>query len=104
MTNDNSMTINNIIDFIKDKKYIDNNNHISLFNYNFKGSYNEYCNIGNIYMNIFKDKFENIIIINDLEILIKYDNLTFNVNINNDNDNDNDNIYWYIVISYNDII
>ena len=34
MANINSMTINNIIDFIKDKSYINNNNKIIKYNYN----------------------------------------------------------------------
>ena len=96
-----SMTINNIIDFIRDKSYINNNNQITLYNYTFKGNIDEFNKIGNNYFNIFKDKFNNVII-NNSEIIINYDKLHFTFNLINDNDNDNDNandIYWYIVIT-----
>ena len=56
------MTINNIIDFIKDKSYINSNNQITLYNYTFKGNIDEFNKIGNNYFNIFKDKFNNVII------------------------------------------
>ena len=56
------MTINNIIDFIRDKSYINSNNQITLYNYTFKGNIDEFNKIGNNYFNIFKDKFNNVII------------------------------------------
>ena len=109
------MTINNIIDFIRDKSYINNNNQITLYNYTFKGNIDEFNKIGNNYFNIFKDKFNNVII-NNSEIIINYDKLHFIINLINDNDNENENenenendnenenantnaIYWYIVIT-----
>ena len=96
-----SMTINNIIDFIRDKAYINTNNQITLYNYTFKGNINEFNRFGNNYLNIFKDKFNNIVI-NDSKVIINYDKLHFIINLINDNDNDNANdndIYWYIVIT-----
>jgi hypothetical protein len=95
-----SMTINNIIDFIKNKSYINANNQINIYNYTFKSNINEFNKFGNNYFNIFKDKFNNVII-NDSNIIINYNNLHFIINLYNVNDNANDNandIYWYIVI------
>jgi hypothetical protein len=86
--NINSMTINNIIDFIRDKLYIDNN-------YTFRCNTYEYNNIGNIYIDIFKDKFNNVITINDNEVLFNYNNIIFNITIINDNND----IYWNIKIN-----
>ena len=90
MANINSMTINNIIDFIKDKSYINNNNQIIKYNYNFKGNINDFNN--NI--NIFKDKFNNVENINNSEVIITYNKLSFNIKFINDNND----IYWHILI------
>jgi len=87
--NINSMTINNIIDFIRDKSYTNDNN------YTFKCNSYEYNNIGNIYIDIFKDKFNNVITINDNEVLFNYNDITFDITIINDNND----IYWNINIS-----
>jgi hypothetical protein len=94
MANINSMTINNIIDFIKDKSYINNNNQIIKYNYNFKGNIIDFNNMGNNYINIFKNKFNNVENINNnSEVIIIYNNLSFNIKfINND-------IYWDIIIN-----
>uniref|UniRef100_A0A6C0EQJ4 Uncharacterized protein n=1 Tax=viral metagenome TaxID=1070528 RepID=A0A6C0EQJ4_9ZZZZ len=90
MANINSMTINNIIDFIKDKSYINNNNQIIKYNYNFKGNIIDFNN--NI--NIFKDKFNNVENINNSEVIITYNKLSFNIKFINDNND----IYWHILI------
>jgi|LakMenE01Jun11ns_1017448.scaffolds.fasta_scaffold9934357_3 hypothetical protein len=92
--NINSMTINNIIDFIKDKTYIDNNNQIIKCDYNFKGNINDFNNIGDIYINIFKDKFNIVENINNSEVIINYNNFSFNIKFTIDNND----IYWNIII------
>lgn len=99
--NINAMTINNIIDFIRDHLYIDKNNEIIEFDYSFKGNITEFNNIGiNNYMNIFKNKFNNYNIINPTNIIIKDNNLYFDIKIINDNNE----IYWNIIITENIII
>ena len=61
-----TITINNIIDFIRNKSYINTcNNEITLYNYNFKGDINEFNKFGNNYLNIFKKKYNNVIINNN---------------------------------------
>ena len=70
MVNINSMTINNIIDFIRDESYIDNNNQIIKYNYNFKGNIIDFNNMGDNYINIIKD----LIITNDTNLLL-YQNI-----------------------------
>jgi hypothetical protein len=95
MANINSMTINNIIDFIKDKSYINNNNQIIKYNYNFKGNIIDFNNMGNNYINIFKDKFNNVENINNSEVIIIYNNLSFNIKFIIDNND----IYWDIIIN-----
>jgi hypothetical protein len=93
--NINAMTINNIIDFIKDGLYLDENNEIIEVDYNFKGNITEFNNIGNDYLNIFKDKFKDFIIINNCNFMIIYNNIRFNIQIINNNENE---IYWNICI------
>jgi hypothetical protein len=95
MANINSMTINNIIDFIKDKSYINNNNQIIKYNYNFKGNIIDFNNMGNNYINIYKDKFNNVENINNSEVIIIYNNLSFNIKFIIDNND----IYWDIIIN-----
>ena len=95
MANINSMTINNIIDFIKDKSYINNNNQIIKYNYNFKGNIIDFNNMGNNYINIFKNKFNNVENINNSEVIIIYNNLSFNIKFIIDNND----IYWDIIIN-----
>ena len=92
--NINSMTINNIIDFIKDETYIDNNNQIIKCDYNFKGNIIDFNNIGDIYINIFKDKFNIVENINNSEVIINYNNFSFNIKFTIDNND----IYWNIII------
>jgi hypothetical protein len=91
--NINSMTINNIIDFIRDGLYLNENNEIIEIEYNFKGNITEFNNIGNDYIKILKDKFKDYIIKNNNEIAIIYNNITFNIKIINNNE-----IYWNINI------
>lgn len=99
--NINAMTINNIIDFIRNHLYLDKNNEIIEFDYSFKGNITEFNNIGNNYINIFKDKFNNNNnIINPTNIIIKDNNLYFDIKIINDNNE----IYWNIIITENIII
>jgi hypothetical protein len=93
--NINAMTINNIIDFIKDGLYLDENNEIIEIDYNFKGNITEFNNIGNDYLNIFKDKFKDFIIINNCNFMIIYNNIRFNIQIINNHENE---IYWNISI------
>jgi hypothetical protein len=95
MANINSMTINNIIDFIKDKSYINNNNQIIKYNYNFKGNIIDFNNMGYYYINIFKDKFNNVENINNYEVIITYNNISFNIKFIIDNND----IYWDIIIN-----
>jgi hypothetical protein len=91
--NINSMTINNIIDFIRDGLYLNENNEIIEIDYNFKGNITEFNNIGNDYIKILKDKFKDYIIKNNNEIAVIYNNITFNIKIINNNE-----IYWNINI------
>jgi hypothetical protein len=91
--NINSMTINNIIDFIRDGLYLNENNEIIEIEYNFKGNITEFNNIGNDYIKILKDKFKDYIIKNNNEIAVIYNNITFNIKIINNNE-----IYWNINI------
>jgi hypothetical protein len=91
--NINSMTINNIIDFIRDGLYLNENNEIIEIDYNFKGNITEFNNIGNDYIKILKDKFKDYIIKNNNEIAIIYNNITFNIKIINNNE-----IYWNVNI------
>jgi len=93
MANINSMTINNIIDFIRDGLYLNENNEIIEIEYNFKGNITEFNNIGNDYIKILKDKFKDYIIKNNNEIAVIYNNITFNIKIINNNE-----IYWNINI------
>jgi hypothetical protein len=94
MANINSMTINNIIDFIRDELYIDNNNQIIKYDYNFKGNIIDFNNMGDNYINIFKDKFNSAENINNSEVIINYNNLSFNIKYTIDNND----IYWNIII------
>ena len=93
--NINSMTINNIIDFIRDGLYLNENNEIIEIDYNFKGNITEFNNIGNDYIKILKDKFKDYISKNNNEIAVSYNNITFNIQIINNNENE---IYWNIYI------
>jgi hypothetical protein len=95
MANINSMTINNIIDFIRDGLYLNENNEIIEIDYNFKGNITEFNNIGNDYIKILKDKFKDYIIKNNNEIAVIYNNITFNIKIINNNENE---IYWNVNI------
>ena len=92
--NINSMTINNIIDFIRDGLYLNENNEIIEIDYNFKGNITEFNNIGNDYIKILKDKFKDYIIKNNNEIAVIYNNITFNIKIINNNNE----IYWNVNI------
>ena len=92
--NINSMTINNIIDFIRDGLYLNENNEIIEIEYNFKGNITEFNNIGNDYIKILKDKFKDYIIKNNNEIAVIYNNITFNIKIINNNNE----IYWNVNI------
>jgi hypothetical protein len=93
--NDNEITINYIIDFIKDGLYIDDEI-INYKYYYFKPNKNEYNRIGNNYINIIKDKFKdyNCSII-DNNIKFTYNDLYFKIEYNIDNINH----YWRIAIS-----
>ena len=97
MVNINSMTINNIIDFIRDELYIDNNNQIIKYYYNFKCNIIDFNNMGDNYINIFKDKFNSVENINNSEVIINYNNLSFNIKYTIDNND----IYWNIIIFNN---
>ena len=97
MVNINSMTINNIIDFIRDESYIDNNNQIIKYDYNFKGNIIDFNNMGDNYINIFKDKFNSAENINNSEVIINYNNISFNIKYTIDNND----IYWNIIIFNN---
>ena len=95
--NINSMTINNIIDFIRDGLYLNENNEIIEIEYNFKGNITEFNNIGNDYIKILKDKFKDNHYVNNNnnEIAVIYNNITFNIKIINNNENE---IYWNVNI------
>jgi len=90
MTNINSMTINNIIDFIRDESYLDNDNQIIKNDYYFKGNIIEYNNIGNNYINILKEKFYFHTNENENELLINFNNVLVDIKFINDNNDNND--------------
>lgn len=87
------MSIQEIINFIKYKQYI-HEDEISYSNY-FKGDYSEYKRCGTMYMTILKDVFTNYSDITNSSIYISYDNLYFHISYLQDFDN----IFWNISIS-----
>ena len=95
--NDNEITINYIIDFIKDELYIDNEDEEIDYKYfYFKPNKNEYNKIGNNYINILNEKFKESSIIDNNIINITYNDLFFRIEYRIDNNNIG---YWCITIS-----
>lgn len=94
------MSIQSVIDFIKNKFYLINDE-LSIYN-KFRGDINEYNMIGNNYINIIKDKFQNYYYETQKSIIINDNNLWFYIQINNLNDiNNNSEITWIISIADN---
>jgi hypothetical protein len=78
-----SKTIQHIIDFIRDFNI---NNYPNITEFKYEININEYNTIGNNYINILENKFNNNIIYkNETEkkIIINYNQITFNICFNN---------------------
>lgn len=87
------MSIQEIINFIMDKQYIQGDE-ISYSNY-FRGDYSEYKRCGSMYLTILKDMFKNNRDATKSSIYIFQHDLWFHISYIIDFDN----IYWNISIS-----
>ena len=75
------MPINKLIDFIRDKLYLDNNNQIISQCCVFKGNKIEFDNFGNDYINMLRNKFNHCNVISENQIIIYYNNIQFDITI-----------------------
>jgi hypothetical protein len=91
------MSIQSIIDFIRNTK----SDELSISNY-FRGDINEYYRIGNDYINMLKNNFDNYRTCSDKSITIIYNNIWIYIKFDiYDNNNNDDEIYWTINMAEN---
>jgi hypothetical protein len=87
------MSIQSIINFIRNTK----NDELSISNY-FRGDINEYYRIGDNYINMLKNNFDNYRTCTDKSIIIIYNDIWIYIKFDIQND---DEIYWTINMANN---